>query len=150
MRRATLEYSFISLSLSSNQADLPHREFSDCEFLENGAGSGDNSAHGVGPVFVSLDAADRGIGKTVTKAVVEHAQSLNAPSIRLNTVHNCPDPAHLIRISTCIDSFPKKLGEHFSMSLLSYFQVIVSMLNDVVCIEPQEFLSLRKPGIHAR
>ncbi|XP_024389470.1 uncharacterized protein [Physcomitrium patens] len=48
-------------------------------------GSGDNSAHGVGPVFVSLDAADRGIGKTVTKAVVEHAQSLNAPSIRLNT-----------------------------------------------------------------
>ena len=50
--------------------------------------------HAIWPLFVSPDEADRGIGKALMRALVEHAQKLNALSIRLTTVHSLiPDPA---------------------------------------------------------
>ncbi|KAG0631834.1 hypothetical protein M758_1G282700 [Ceratodon purpureus] len=45
----------------------------------------DCDAHGVGPVYVSPEASNRGIGKALMRGIVEHAQKINLPSVRLNT-----------------------------------------------------------------
>ncbi|KAG0629317.1 hypothetical protein M758_1G093800 [Ceratodon purpureus] len=47
--------------------------------------SGDAYVHAIGPLFVSPNSADRGVGKALMRSLIEHARKLNAPSIRLTT-----------------------------------------------------------------
>jgi GNAT superfamily N-acetyltransferase len=54
----------------------------------HGVSSGDAYVHAIGPLFVSPDSSDRGVGKALMKSLVEHEHKLNAPSIRLTTVHS--------------------------------------------------------------